>query len=579
MGETNCQPKKINNNNLTIGMQPVGTPERAYKQLGQAFTILPLPPECSGWASRAEDLNDLDMIVGVIWGQGPSDYSKGILWHPEEGIVRLPCYPGYNWAIPYAINKHGMIVGSSNAAAVWIGAGKNYQIVSLDMCKVQTGWNLIDAKDINDDGWIVGLGEFNGKTMGFLARPRLDENPPLANLDADNVENEGGHVTIAVLYYDDNGMNSATMDNKDIQVVYPDGTKVAATFESVDELDPEPETGKRKYRAKYSFSSPRMNPMTAEGAIIRILVAESEVTDLSGRYVPKGPIGELELSLPTGTVTILKGSTFDTQTSTTTWKFQTHLYSVPDNPLFQIFSVKFQTPSGSTWYNMTSSGSGIWSYSQTASSSAALNGFGSGDYTYRMTVDFGGPMEFEQVFRFGIDEEDQVIPSPAINPSITSPQAGSKVGHKNINLSWAKPNDPAITSMICAVTDTATGDEVFNKVIYTGTASTAGAATLQPDRNYLMTVYFCGGDHDRPEEEDSVSYTLKYTATKLAFSTRQYAGDINDDGVVDLFDLSLLSANWKKTSSQSGWNAQCDLQPNNTIDLGDLLMIAQNWMQ
>jgi hypothetical protein len=40
-----------------------------------------------------------------------------------------------------------------------------------------------------------------------------------------------------------------------------------------------------------------------------------------------------------------------------------------------------------------------------------------------------------------------------------------------------------------------------------------------------------------------------------------------------------LSQCWKKTSGQAGWNAQCDLQSNNTIDLGDLLVIAQHWLQ
>ncbi len=579
MGETNCQPTKINNNNLVIGMQPVGTPERAYKQSGQGFTPLPLPPEYSGWASRALDINDEDMIVGSTWGQGPSDSPKGILWHPEEGIVQLPCYPGYNWAIPYAINKHGMIVGSSNAAAVWIGAGNNYQIVSLDICKVQTGWNLIEAKDINDDGWIVGLGEFNGKTMGFLARPRLDENPPLANIDADNIENEGGHVTIAVLYYDDNGMNESAMDDKDIEVIYPDGTKVATEFKSVEELDPEPETGKRKYRAQYRFSTPPMNPMSAEGSIIRIFVAESEVSDLSGRYVPKGQIGELELSLPMFTITILKGSTLDMQTSATTWTFQTRLYSIPDNILFQTLGVKFQVPGSSTWQTMTSIADGIWSYSQTATSSTGLNAFGNGDYTYVTTIDFGGPLEMEQIIQFGKDDQGQPIPAPTTTPSITAPQQGSTVGCKNIDLNWLQPDDPAITSIICSVVDTASGNEVFNQVFLNGSANSAGPATLSPNHSYEMTVYFCSGPRNNPEEDDWTSYKLKYTSTKVSFFTQQLVGDLNDDSAVDMEDLSLLSAYWKKTSSQAGWKAQYDLQPNGAIDIGDLAVMAQNWLE
>jgi uncharacterized membrane protein len=571
--------RKINNNNLMIAVDMLDDmvgPERAFKQFGRTCTLLPMPPGRDTWASSAQDLNDLDMIVGYIWGP---DTSEGILWHPTAGIVRLPSYPGYDWANPYAINKHGMIVGASNGAVVWMGTGSNYQVVSMDMFAAQHGWNLLIAYDINDDGWIVGRGVFNGHDMGFLARPRLDENPPIANLDSDTITNEGGEVTIGVLYYDDNGMNTATMDNKDIQVIYPDGTKVAAEFKSVKELDPEPETGKRKYQALYSFSTPPMNPMSPEGAIIRILVAESEVSDLSGRYVPKGPIGELELSFPAMTASILKGSTFDTKTVTTTWKFQTDVYTGPVNPLVQVLGVQFQPPGSSSWWTMTSSGDGIWKYVQSASNAVALNAFGNGDYTYRITLDFGGPFEMEKVFRYGMDSNGLIIPAPVVNPMITSPQQGPKISHKNISFNWAKPTDPAITSMICSIVDVATGNEVFNKIITNGTATTAGATTLLPDRNYVMTVYFCSGLQNNPEEDDWASYTLKYTATKLAFATLPYAGDINDDGVVDLNDLSLLSQCWKKTSGQAGWNAQCDLQPNGTIDLGDLLVVAQHWLQ
>lgn len=578
MGPADYGLRGINNNNLMIGTLPA-VPELAYTQSGNAITVLPLPPECSGWASRAEDINDEGMIVGFIWGQGSSDDPRAILWHPEEGLVQLPCYPGYTWGSASAINKHGMIVGASNGAVVWIGAGNNYQVVSLNMCKAQTGWTLIEAKDINDDGWIVGWGEYNGTTMGFLARPRLDENPPMVNLDADHVENKGGQVTINVLYSDDNGMNTGTMDNKDIEVIYPNGTKVAAQFKSVKELDPDPETGNRKYQAKYCFSTPPMNPMRAEGTIVRIVVAESEVSDLSGRYVSKGQIGELELSLPWYTATLMKGSVQDIQTSTTTWKFKTWLYFLPDNTLFQILGVKFQAPGSSAWYNMTSSDNGTWSYEHTAANAAGLSVFGDGDYTFAISLDFGGPFEMEETIQFGRNKQGQTIPVPTTTPSITSPQQGSTVGCKNIDLRWVQPDDPAITSIICSVVDTASGKEVFNQVFLNGSANSAGPAMLSPNHSYTMTVYFCSGDHNVPEEDDWSSYKLKYTSTKVSFFTQQPVGDLNDDGAVDMKDLSLLSAYWKKTSAQAGWKAQYDLQPNGVIDLGDLAAMAQHWLE
>lgn len=579
IGEPNDYLCGINNNNIMIGSEQrdlgLGS-DKAFIQTGQNKTMLPLLDGCADWISSAKDINDQNMVVGTI----SAATSVGILWHPTEGIVQLPNYPGYDWAIPRAINNQGTIVGESNGAVVWIGTGNNYQVVDMRMFAAQTGWALEYANDINDEGWIVGWGTFEGRQLGFLARPRLDENSPLANLDSDYLKNENGKITISVFYYDDNGMNTAMMDNDDIQVVYPDGTRVAAEFLYVNELDPEPETGKRKYQTRYRFSSLPMNPMRAAEITCRVEVAESEISDLSGRYVAKGLIGEIEVTLPDSTVTIVKGAVFDEQTSTTAWTFETHLYTVPVNPILQILGVQFQAPGSSVWRTMTSAGGGIWSYSQTASSAGGLNDFGDGEYTYRMSLDFGGPLDIEMVFTYGEDSDGDPIAAPASRPEITSPLKGQTVSHKQIPLSWQPTSDVAVTSIICSVVDVADGVEVFSRNFPDGSADSAGTITLSPDRTYEMTVYFCAGDQHFSEEEiDWTSYKLKYTATRLRFSTQDYLGDINADGSVNMLDLSLLSACWQKMPSQAGWNVLCDLQTNGKIDIGDLALMAENWLQ
>jgi len=319
--------------------------------------------------------------------------------------------------------------------------------------------------------------------------------------------------------------------------------------------------------------------MNLGGATLRIEVAESEASDMSGRYVPKGWIGELELTLPTSTVTILKGSTLNTKTSTMTWTFETHLYTGPANPLIQVLGVQFQAPGSNTWRTMTSAGDGDWKYVQTAANSNALAGFGNGDYTYRISLDFGGPFDMDMVFEFGMDDEGSVISAPTSNPNIIYPQQGAKINGKNMSPAWQQTTDPSVTSIICSIVDVAEGDEVFTRVFMDGTAGSAGPTTLLPDRNYEMTVYFCSGFQNNPEEDDWTSYKLKYTSTKISFSTQQCAGDMNDDGVVDMIDMALLSTFWKRTSSYAGWKAQYDLQPNGAVDIGDLAVMAQNWLE
>lgn len=580
LGEHGGWLEKINNQNLMIGgYMPEGSwgPERAFKQTGSSRTMLPMPSGREAWSSTARGLNDQNMIVGYIW-PGYSN-NEAILWHPELGIVQLPACAGYDSAEAHAINNYGTIVGFSNGAVVWLGEGTNYQVINLDMFAAQSGWQLMIAYDINDDGWIVGHGRFDGHDMGFLARPRLDENPPLANLDSDNIKNEDGEVRFTVLYYDDNGMNETSLDDHDIQVIYPDGTVAAAALISIEEVEPEPETGKRKYEARYSFTTPPINPMRTTATTLRIEIAESEVSDMSGRYVKKGLIGELEMTFPSSTATIIKGSRLDLQTSTTTWTFETHLYTGPVDPIFQVLGLQFQTPGSSTWRTMTSTGDGDWKYVQTAAQSSALSAFGDGDYTYRITLDFGGPFDMDMTFRFGMDADGSIIAAPASSPSIVYPQQGSTISGKNIVPTWAQPTDPSITSIICLIVDTASGDEVFSEVIPNGTAGSAKMTTLLPGHQYDMTVYFCSGDHNVLEEDDWTSYKLKYTSTKVSFFTQQLVGDLNNDGAVDMKDLSLLSAHWKKTSSQAGWKAPYDLQPNGAIDIGDLAAMAQHWLE
>jgi len=191
----------------------------------------------------------------------------------------------------------------------------------------------------------------------------------------------------------------------------------------------------------------------------------------------------------------------------------------------------------------------------------------------------GVELNMDMTFRFGMDSNGSIMPAPATSPSIVYPQQGSTISGKNIVPTWTLPADPSITSIICMIVDIASGDEVFSEVIPGGTAGSAMMTTLQPGRHYDMTVYFCSGFHNNPEEDDWTSYKLKYTSTKVSFFTQQLVGDLNDDGTVDMEDLSLLSVYWKKTSAQAGWKAQYDLQPNGAIDIGDLTAMAQHWLE
>ena len=121
------------------------------------FTDLGSP---GGFGSSARSINDRSQIVGAypILGGG----SVGFLW--EDGVMTdLPL-------IPNDINFHGEIVGGSGRAAViWT----DEQLWNLnDLLLGESEWRLDVAKQVNDQGQILGYGiNPAGSGHAFLLTP------------------------------------------------------------------------------------------------------------------------------------------------------------------------------------------------------------------------------------------------------------------------------------------------------------------------------------------------------------------------------------------------------------------------
>lgn len=120
------------------------------------------------------DLNDLNQIVGVRKNFLNPNKTEGFLWDPEDGLVLLDSF------IPTAINNKGQIVGyqthpdgSQTPALMHMGDIIDLNKL-LDLENANSAWVKINiVKDINDAGYIVGEGIFDGKPHGFLLAPKI----------------------------------------------------------------------------------------------------------------------------------------------------------------------------------------------------------------------------------------------------------------------------------------------------------------------------------------------------------------------------------------------------------------------
>ncbi|MCB1736496.1 MAG: DUF3466 family protein [Gammaproteobacteria bacterium] len=136
-----------------------------------------------GTNSEAHDINDSGAIVGFSNVSGGE--VRGFMYTDGGGMVDLGSLGGDEGSRAFAINNSGQIVGhSSYVSGMPMTHAFLYEdggIVDLNTLLVGAdGWNLIDARDINDAGQIVGFAMFDGQVRGFLlTETTIDESVPL----------------------------------------------------------------------------------------------------------------------------------------------------------------------------------------------------------------------------------------------------------------------------------------------------------------------------------------------------------------------------------------------------------------
>jgi hypothetical protein len=75
---------------------------------------------------------------------------------------------------------------------------------------------------------------------------------------------------------------------------------------------------------------------------------------------------------------------------------------------------------------------------------------------------------------------------------------------------------------------------------------------------------------------------LDYSNPSLEIERFYRTGDVAPyylDGVIDNKDLAAFAAAWNTTPADAGWNSRCDINEDTVVDISDLILVSDNWLE
>lgn len=192
-GSNEIYGTSINNMNQVTGHITSGTIINAYiwdpSNGMQSIGDLPTGGEVSyGFA-----INDNAQVVG----RGNTETGdRAFVWTATAGMQSIGTLGFGSYA--YAINNAGTIVGHTTVAGahnafIWTNNTGMTNLNEIIQSKYP-GWTLLEAYDINENGWIIGLATNpNGYQEGFLLQP-VSIIPALGDLNGDTIVDIADYV-------------------------------------------------------------------------------------------------------------------------------------------------------------------------------------------------------------------------------------------------------------------------------------------------------------------------------------------------------------------------------------------------
>ncbi len=171
-------------NGMVAGFSSDSTFNMVTPTLWQSTTAKALPVPAGFITAIATSVTDTGQAAGSAFRGNPASGQSNAFWYDGTKSVDLGTLPGNVGSAALGINSSGWIVGFVNPhsggldpittfgigqkAVLWV-QGTIYNLASL--VTNATGWNMIYATAINNNGQIVGTGLINGAQHVFLLTP------------------------------------------------------------------------------------------------------------------------------------------------------------------------------------------------------------------------------------------------------------------------------------------------------------------------------------------------------------------------------------------------------------------------
>jgi len=168
----------INNNNQVVGFSPARARGAGVGGLwtdGNETTLIPAnAPDFGIFATFTTDINNLGQVVGY-GNLGFPQGDQAQIWSAplNDAIGTLLGTLGGDTSRATGINDLTQVVGASSLADgstehafLW----EDGTLTDLNsLIDAESGWELTSALEINNNGDIIGIGNFNGEQRGFIA--------------------------------------------------------------------------------------------------------------------------------------------------------------------------------------------------------------------------------------------------------------------------------------------------------------------------------------------------------------------------------------------------------------------------